>query len=63
MSKLYWISRNFSLVIRVFCYGKEKNLEFQKTRKPENPKGLNPNPKVDLSYKPEPEKTRKLFGK
>ena len=29
---------------------------FQKTRKPENPKGPNPNPKADLSTKPEPEK-------
>ena len=71
------ILQDFSLVRRVFCYGNDKEIcmhaiffhkmwqksNFHKTRKPENPKGPNPNPKADLSTKPEPENTRKIFGK
>ena len=36
--------------------------DFFETRKPENPKGLNPNPKVDFSFEPEPDQTRNLFS-
>ena len=35
--------------------------DFFETRKPENPKGLNPNPKVDFSIQPEPDQTRNMF--
>ena len=38
-----------------------RKIVFTKTRKPENPNSLNPNPKVDLGIKPEPEQTRNLF--
>ena len=36
--------------------------DFFETRKPENPKSLNPNPKVDFSFEPEPDQTRNLFS-
>ena len=36
-------------------------VDFFETRKPENPKSLNPNPKADFSIKPEPVQTRKYF--
>ena len=36
--------------------------DFFETRKPENPKGLNPNPKVDFSIEPEPDQTRNFFA-
>ena len=37
-------------------------LDFFETRKPENPKGLNPNPKVDFSIEHEPDQTRYFFA-
>ena len=41
-----------------FCLVK---VDFFETRKPENPKGLNPNPKADFSIKLEPDQTRNFF--
>ena len=49
------ISENYAIL-------PSKNLILYEARKPENPKSLNPNPKVDFSFEPEPDLTRNLFS-